>query len=501
MLVQVQVLLVSLYLTTTPSSVAVSASPSELDNIFNLDGQIPIDDIPIDVIDAFKSKEGLKINYDIIMQYISADNTVMFQNGIVVSLDGLFSEEVITPTATCTENGVSVPCPPPVVFVKYDDENHLRVQVNKDENGKIVSITLRAVVIQDGSSEPTPMLETLEAVTDGVFTSLTGEAFDDDIYNKFELRSAAAQGTNADTNNVVDVQVDNMKRQLRQRINNEIRAQEQEKKQEDGLQEEQPAAYFSSATEHQMEHQGHRQLKTVRRKLCSEYKVVELAVAAESSFCWAYGGGWHGAVAAVQRIVGDVSAEYEMNGLCYKVQASHIEVWCDWRTDPYRSGVAMNKSGCGDYGLLQYFQNYWNRNRAWVKRDMAQLFSGSGLERFAGGGSIIGCAYIGTTCNYSAAYGVNYVTYTGNTVAQANLVAHEMGHVLGMYHSRLSFLSPCVNTTSLTIIFIVCKQPSQVRATIAVQLETLCIHQMDPITENSAASPSLISKREIRASP
>ena len=39
----------------------------------------------------------------------------------------------------------------------------------------------------------------------------------------------------------------------------------------------------------------------------------------------------------------------------------------------------------------------------------------------------IGCAYVATTCSrITSAYGVNWVTYTSNTVSQSNLVAHEV---------------------------------------------------------------------------
>ena len=89
----------------------------------------------------------------------------------------------------------------------------------------------------------------------------------------------------------------------------------------------------------------------------------------------------------------------------------------------------MNLSGCSNEGLLDYFQDYWNANRQGVPRDVAELFSGTGLE-CSSGSCVIGCAYVRATCG-SFAYGVNYVTYTTNTVGQSNLVAHEIGHTVG----------------------------------------------------------------------
>jgi hypothetical protein len=46
------------------------------------------------------------------------------------------------------------------------------------------------------------------------------------------------------------------------------------------------------------------------------------------------------------------------------------------------AGVDLKTSGCGEeeYGLLDFFQDYWNANRTAVHRDLAQLFSGTGLQ-------------------------------------------------------------------------------------------------------------------------
>lgn len=94
-----------------------------------------------------------------------------------------------------------------------------------------------------------------------------------------------------------------------------------------------------------------------------------------------------------------------------------------------KDGVALNKSGCGDVGLLDFFQNYWKNNRASVSRDAAQLFSGTGLE-CAGDSCTIGCAITGGACDNDSGYGVNYVTYDDNVAMQALLVSHELGHNL-----------------------------------------------------------------------
>merc|ERR1740124_1872910 len=107
--------------------------------------------------------------------------------------------------------------------------------------------------------------------------------------------------------------------------------------------------------------------------------------------------------------------------------------------------VDLNQSGCGTPGLLQGFVNYWNDNRSSINRDVAQLFSGTGLE-CSGGRCVIGCAYIGQLCNIFS-YGVNYATFSGNANSVEVLVAHELGHNCGAQHYNIQdhIMFPSVN--------------------------------------------------------
>lgn len=92
------------------------------------------------------------------------------------------------------------------------------------------------------------------------------------------------------------------------------------------------------------------------------YKMIDLAVAYESSFCQREGGK-AAAENTVLQIVASVSQKYQQFGVCAKVRLSHLEGWCDKILDPYKTYVALNSSGCKSYGLLDGFKEIWNSQR------------------------------------------------------------------------------------------------------------------------------------------
>lgn len=61
----------------------------------------------------------------------------------------------------------------------------------------------------------------------------------------------------------------------------------------------------------------------------------------------------------------------------------------------------------------------------------AYMFSG-----YSNSGSTVGCAFVGRLCNTgnSGGYGVNYISYTSNSILQYSLFAHELGHNLDADH-------------------------------------------------------------------
>ncbi|KAJ8613233.1 hypothetical protein CTAYLR_004525 [Chrysophaeum taylorii] len=105
--------------------------------------------------------------------------------------------------------------------------------------------------------------------------------------------------------------------------------------------------------------------------------------------------------------------------------------WSEGNPDAlvYEGGTSLDYSQ-----LLTSFLYYLNdAQRSALQKiigeevDDAQLFSG---ENFAG--SVVGVAYLSAICRFFGV-GVNQIT-TSNTVNAARIVAHELGHNLGMNH-------------------------------------------------------------------
>jgi hypothetical protein len=131
---------------------------------------------------------------------------------------------------------------------------------------------------------------------------------------------------------------------------------------------------------------------------CSSLRVIEVAIAYDSSFCIQYGGA-SGAQSRVEAIVALASQRYEVPGLCTTLQISNIDGYCNPSTDIY-----MNIGGNAD--PLDSFRNFWNANRTDRHRDTAHLFTGTDYSA----DRQIGVAYLPAVCMLEYAYGINWIT-------------------------------------------------------------------------------------------
>lgn len=343
---------------------------------------INIADIELDIIEQYDLKSSSRLG----IQSIGTDNTI--SNGITsYSLDGATPFSVIGAGATYAFEGRDLPFPESRFFSKQNGEETLLF--SRDEDNSI-----RGVYVYSDTGDLN--LE-FTRVDENQFVPIASDSVDFESLNK---RFSYGNEEHSDdfSRNLENV-----------------------------------------SSPYESESRG-------TQRACSSFKVIELAVAYESSFCAKNGGNEASARAKVESIVAGVSLKYQQTGLCTKVEIVYMEGYCNKSSDPYTTMVALNKSGCGNDGLLNRFQDYWNADKTAIVRDDAQLFTGTGLECFSNGACVIGCAYLSRLCN-TGAYGVNYATFTSTLNSLQVLVAHELGHNCGgnHYNTPNHIMYPSVN--------------------------------------------------------
>jgi len=158
---------------------------------------------------------------------------------------------------------------------------------------------------------------------------------------------------------------------------------------------------------------------------CTEYTVIDMAIAYDSTYCNALNGK-ENAEAEIQSIVSVVSDKYQQQGLCMQVEISYLEGYCDSNLDPYNDILKKDE---GVQKSLNDFKDYWNLNRAEVNRTVAHLFTAYHMSS-----TTVGIGFLGVACNKKYAYSVNEVTWSDNLDLRAGLVAHELGHNMGAEH-------------------------------------------------------------------
>lgn len=302
---------------------------------------------------------------------MSSSNTLLCQNKIYAIEDVKTKLQIFTENATYWHNGIPRNIPESNIYQKEDTEEIVTVVKNVQQEVELVTISNKIL------SETTSL-----SIISPKYPRIFAEVQESD-YDYDELNKKFHYGESEEHNDI------------ERNLSNLFQIQSGERRAE---------------------------------VACSSYRVVELAVAYESSFCKHYGGE-EGANQRVNWIIAGVNNLYKKHA-CIKVRLSHLEGHCDSNIDPYKQYVDMYRSGCGNEGLVDGVREYWNENRRHIHRDVMHLFSGTKLES---DGKTVGCAYTGTICN-SFAYGVNHISYTESASLQAGLVAHELGHNLGADH-------------------------------------------------------------------
>jgi len=345
-----------------------------------------------EVMDEFKKSHQMKLGIDLPMIKISKRNTIKV-NGAVHSMDDLLPMDVFSPDATYVYDGKKKPLPAVATFMKVDSDTTMLVTKGPGGNVQTIDITFA-----DGSNTY------MEEVSGGVLAVMLPEARDKEAISKSLMADTKLIGESG--NNSSEPQIGSSSGNAK----------------EIGLGWRKLMEQSDSSREERHLQSG-----------CSMLRVIEVAIAYDSSFCSKMNGASN-ANAAAQQIVARASTLYQ-NNFCGKIQITYLEGFCDPSTDPYAAGVRPNQSGCGNSGLLQFFSSFWGTNRGSVRRDTAHLFSGTALE-CNNAGCVIGCASVQSLCSTSSSYGVNHITFFTDRQLQSDLLAHELGHNCGATHGN-----------------------------------------------------------------
>lgn len=106
--------------------------------------------------------------------------------------------------------------------------------------------------------------------------------------------------------------------------------------------------------------------------VCRSFKIIDVAIAYDSSLCEKFNSDKVQADRHVQAIVGMASYFYEP--MCMKLKISNIDGYCDQSSDPYFNMVRTET-------ILERFTASWRSHRSSIKRDVAHLLTGNNFEK------------------------------------------------------------------------------------------------------------------------
>jgi hypothetical protein len=114
------------------------------------------------------------------------------------------------------------------------------------------------------------------------------------------------------------------------------------------------------------------QIYKASKNNCSNMRVVDVAIAFDSTLCQSFGNSKEQTERHIQAVIGLASQYYEP--ICLKLQISYMEGFCNPSDDPYYNMVRSKT-------ILEQFTAMWRSKRESVSRDVAHLLTGNNFEK------------------------------------------------------------------------------------------------------------------------
>ena len=164
---------------------------------------------------------------------------------------------------------------------------------------------------------------------------------------------------------------------------------------------------------------------------CEQYRVFDLAIEYDSTFCNLYGNTKESAEQEIQNVLWETAKLFDVPGLCLEMNVPVINGSCDGtneETDPLINTVKLTDR----QARLQDFREFFNAQYSGMIGTIisgAYMFTAVGMDD-----GYIGNAFTNVTCRPSFSYGIVVFNEPDITPPHHILLAHELGHTIGANH-------------------------------------------------------------------
>ena len=317
----------------------------------------------------FKEDNALKEDYIIldetIIEYDTTTNSITLPtiDGVTeISFDDLVPRSSVTTSVgdsnifdhdvnVCVVDGIPIDCPPPTVFMKYDETTNQIIQVHKDAYNQITQITIigddedgtdddtdtRNLLQDDEGGKKKKKTTTLQVIgQDDVdengetighvaFVNIPDDAIDTEYLDThFQYGSTTSDGDEEEED--MRNRRRNRSMLLRSSSSGTASSASATATADNGSVGGTTTTTGSIVNDSNTMSNYNKRRRLLNLKPCQDIREIEVAIAAESSFCAVYNGDWKQAFAKIDSIMADVSLSYEVDGLCLIVKVVYKEI-------------------------------------------------------------------------------------------------------------------------------------------------------------------------------